>query len=60
MIVAVARELGYARMRLHTPPIMTAAIALYESLGFRAIEPYPYTPVPGTRLLKLDLLGSAG
>jgi ribosomal protein S18 acetylase RimI-like enzyme len=39
-VVAEARELGYARMRLDTMPSMTRAQALYRSLGFVEIDPY--------------------
>ena len=54
-VVAEARRLGYRRMRLDTVPAMTAARALYRSLGFRSIEPYRYNPIPGTTFMQLEL-----
>ncbi len=55
--IAGAREAGYTSMRLDTLPQMAAAQAMYETLGFREIEPYYPSPVPGTRFLELDLSG---
>ena len=54
-LLAEARARGYRRMRLDTVPGMDAAIALYERLGFRAIAPYRFNPIPGALYFELDL-----
>jgi putative acetyltransferase len=54
-VIAEARARGYSRMLLDTLPEMTAAQALYRSLGFRETEPYRKNPVPGAAFLELRL-----
>jgi putative acetyltransferase len=54
-VIAEARQIGYAAMRLDTVPAMTAAIALYRSLGFREIPPYRHNPLAGAVFMELAL-----
>jgi len=54
-LIESAGEIGYLRMRLDTLPSMTAAIALYRTLGFREIPPYWANPVPGVVFFEYDL-----
>ena len=54
-IMDEARAIGYRTMRLDTLPTMRAAIALYETLGFRRIAPYYDNPVPGAIFMERGL-----
>jgi GNAT superfamily N-acetyltransferase len=55
-LITVAKEVGYKKMRLDTfPPKMGKAVGLYESHGFRTIEPYYDNPHGGTLFMELDL-----
>jgi ribosomal protein S18 acetylase RimI-like enzyme len=54
-LIVEAQAIGYRRILLDTLPAMTAAIRLYESLGFRPVEPYCHNPVPGARYMALEL-----
>ncbi|HSL22852.1 MAG TPA: GNAT family N-acetyltransferase [Vicinamibacterales bacterium] len=54
-LLAEARRLGYARMRLDTLETMVEARALYASLGFREIQPYNEHAVEGTHFMELRL-----
>ena len=54
-IIAEARRLRYARMRLDTVPSMAGAIALYRELGFVEIPQYRLNPIEGALFLELVL-----
>jgi GNAT superfamily N-acetyltransferase len=54
-LVQEAKSMGYEKMRLDTLGRMKAAMKLYESLGFKEIEPYRFNPDPTTKYLELRL-----
>jgi ribosomal protein S18 acetylase RimI-like enzyme len=55
MLVDVARNAGYNRMRLDTLDTMKPAIELYTSLGFRRIQPYYDNPSDRAVFMELVL-----
>jgi GNAT superfamily N-acetyltransferase len=54
-LLAEARAIGYAELKLDTLDWMNAARALYEQTGFRACAPYYVNPSPGVVYMSLQL-----
>ena len=50
-----ARQRGYQCVLLDTLDDMESARALYEDLGFVAIDPYYHNPLPGAHYLKAEI-----
>lgn len=55
MLIAKAVDLGYRVMRLDTLRRLEPAVKLYESLGFREVEPYNYNPEPDIAYYEISL-----
>jgi putative acetyltransferase len=53
--VEAAREIGYTAMRLDTEKRLTAAIALYQNMGFAEIGQYYDNPLADILYMELDL-----
>ena len=54
-VIDVAKELGYSFMRLDFVSPRPAAQTLYESIGFKEIEPYESVPLDGAVFMELRL-----
>jgi putative acetyltransferase len=54
-IISEARKIGYKRMCLDTVVSMREAQLIYQSMGFKDVEPYRYNPICDTRFMELTL-----
>lgn len=54
-VIGHARQRGYHAVLLDTLATMSAAQALYRSLGFKTVPAYYDTPIEGTIFMRLDL-----
>jgi putative acetyltransferase len=55
-VIAEARQIGYASMRLDTvEPVMKAAVTMYRRFGFREIAPYCSNPIEGALYMEFKL-----
>ncbi|PIG91730.1 GNAT family N-acetyltransferase [Gloeocapsopsis sp. IPPAS B-1203] len=45
-IISEAQQIGYSKLRLDCAPFAKAAQALYHSIGFQSIQPYPESEIP--------------
>ena len=54
-ICSEGRSAGYRRICLDTLPTMASALGLYQSMGFRRVDPYIFNPIPGAVFLALVL-----
>ena len=57
-IISDAKNIGYSLMRLDTLSKLNEAISLYNSLGFKKINPYYNNPLPGVVFWELNLKAS--
>ena len=54
-IIEEAARIGYSSIRLDTLKNLKEAMGLYESLGFKQVEPYYDNPLPGVMYWELQL-----